>query len=134
MGHVAEPFEHGAVHLPRAVYVGVEASLFEYRHRLHMRGYGSSFSAAALALQASYGMPVSEIRAVKIASAIGLRQMFALQTKRTFFVASSPALSAALDIPGLSTAIDVFEADYILLVELAEGDLEDSDRALARAG
>ena len=51
---------------------------------------GSTTSATVPALWALCGMPRSETRALKMASAMGLRLMFAVQTKRIFLVASGP--------------------------------------------
>src|SRR5215210_6265801 len=45
----------------------------------------SPTSAATPALSARQGSPLSSARALKIASAIGLRQTLAVQTKSTFF-------------------------------------------------
>src|SRR5919199_683316 len=46
---------------------------------------GSPFSALTPALSARKPSPLSSARALNIASAIGLRHMFAVQTKRIFF-------------------------------------------------
>src|ERR687890_663783 len=46
----------------------------------------SPSSAATPALAARYGRPLSSARALKIASAIGLRHTFAVHTKRIRFV------------------------------------------------
>src|SRR5918992_4956605 len=83
---------------------------------------GSPTSAAVPALRASTGTPMSEAKALRIASAVGLRQMFAVQTKRILFV--SPRLLYMLR---LRTPVDVLQADDVVLIELAKGDLEYPD-------
>jgi hypothetical protein len=62
--HEVGLFQHGLVHLPRAVSIGVDADLFQ--HRASESGtMGSSTTAATPALLASFGRPESEARALK---------------------------------------------------------------------
>src|SRR5918997_3711221 len=59
----------------------------------------SPSSAATPALVARYGSPPSSAKALKIDSAIGLRQTFAVQTKSTFFglfVLAPPSVNCPL--------------------------------------
>src|SRR5215207_4408938 len=61
----------------------------------------SSTSAATPALSARYGSPLSSATALKIASAIGLRQMLAVHTKRiclVWFSAVSPLVIYPLSV------------------------------------
>src|ERR687883_226260 len=67
---------------------------------------GSPFSALTPALSARKPSPLSSARALNIASAIGLRHTFAVQTKRIFFVWSAAALlSLNYHLPIYPTAL-----------------------------
>src|SRR5918998_3232385 len=62
----------------------------------------SPLSAATPALVARYGSPPSSAKALKIDSAIGLRQTFAVQTKSTFFglfVLALPSVNCPFPLP-----------------------------------
>ncbi len=69
-------------------------------------------SASVAALSARKGRPSSSVRVSKMARAIGLRQVLAVQTKRTFFTRSR--LRGITSTGAIRTASVPFNVDYTL--------------------